>query len=92
MIFKKIYIYIYHCIERTEHVLEELDISAIKVYICLLLLLLLLCNIVSPLRPLCHMMSLVIDIGREVLEQVFSVCSFLIDTLFIIHVKRLISI
>ena len=33
MIFKKIYIYIYHCIERTEHVLEELDISAIKVYV-----------------------------------------------------------
>ena len=31
MIFKKIYIY--HCIERTEHVLEELDISAIKVYV-----------------------------------------------------------
>ena len=32
MIFKK-NIYIYHCIERTEHVLEELDISAIKVYV-----------------------------------------------------------
>ena len=32
MILKK-YIYIYHCIERTEHVLEELDISAIKVYV-----------------------------------------------------------
>ena len=31
MIFKKIYIY--HCIERTEHVLEVLDIGAIKVYV-----------------------------------------------------------
>ena len=33
MIFKNIYIYIYHCIERTEHVLVELDIGAIKVYV-----------------------------------------------------------
>ena len=33
MIFIKKNIYINHCIERTEHVLEELDISAIKVYV-----------------------------------------------------------